>query len=144
MREINQIHIHHTEKPTLKDFNGENHIDIFESIKYYHVHFRKFQDIGYNFLIFPDGLTMDGRPIEIKPASIKYHNTGAVAICMIGNFDYEQPTKLQMDTMKYRIQNLMDKYNIESNKIIFHREFSDKTCPGNNIQKDEFMKEVLS
>jgi len=144
MREINQIHIHHTEKPTLQDFNGLNHTDILENIRYFHVHFRKFQDIGYHFLIYPDGITSEGRAIEIKPASIKGHNTGAIAICMVGNFDYEKPTNLQILSIGYKVRNLMDEYNVEPNKIIFHREFSDKTCPGNNIKKDNFMKEILS
>ena len=143
MRAINQIHIHHTYKPEAVDFIGTNHDRIWENIRRYHMDVRGWMDIGYNFGVFPDGKILDGRKIEIKPASIANHNTGAVAIVMIGNFDIEIPSEAQMKACLEKTYSLMQEYSVPLERVFFHNEFDPKTCPGKNVPKPQFISDLI-
>lgn len=45
---------------------------------------RGFSDIGYHYIITWDGKLHEGRPLRLIPAAQKGHNTGSIAICLIG------------------------------------------------------------
>jgi len=139
MREINQIHVHHTYKPDYSDFNGSNHKRIFNGIKYYHKKVNGWRDIAYHNLVFPDGKVMDGRQIELKPASAINHNYGTIAVCMIGNFDHDTLTDIQYTQTLKLIRKYMVEFNIPIERIFFHNEFASKSCPGSGIKKEEFL-----
>lgn len=136
-RKINQIHIHHTWKPDKKDYKGEETI---RAIWRYHTRQNGWIDIGYHFEVDPDGTIWDGRPLDINPASIKGHNKGAVAIAIIGNFDEEQLVSPQREAVIKLIMTIQDVLGLTNEDIIFHREYSSKTCPGKNIDKQEFLE----
>ena len=140
-RKIYQLHIHHSWKPDYSDFNGINHIELFNQIKNYHIHHNKWNDIGYHYVVFPDGLIIKGRKITKTPASIKGYNDGAIAICMIGNFDKNDITSDQWYTTINLSAELITAFKIK--QVFFHRDLnSHKTCPGLKIKKDKFMDDL--
>jgi len=143
MRKIDKIHIHHSESPTIKDWEKHGSEYIFNWIRNWHMKKRNFVDIGYHFVVMPDGNIWEGRPISVKPASIENHNSGAISLCFIGNFDIEDLPEKEKTSMVIKIQKLCEEYNIpiDNDHIIFHREQDDeKTCPGMKIKKNEFLK----
>ncbi|MGJ0848204.1 N-acetylmuramoyl-L-alanine amidase [Tissierella praeacuta] len=137
-----QLHIHHTWKPEHKDFKGNNHIAMQQSMKNYHVNSNKWSDIGQHLTLFPDGKWLTGRPFNITPASIKGWNTGALAVEMIGNFDvgHDKLEGEQLHQILLLIKYFIDKYGESS--IKFHREGPGvtKTCPGTSLDKNKLIK----
>lgn len=135
-RKIIQIHIHHTWKPETKDYQGESTI---RAIWEYHTQSRGWSDIGQHFTVAPNGVIWDGRDLEKDPASIKGHNEAALAIEIIGNFDEEQLVSPQREAVVKLVMAIQDVLGLTNEDIIFHREYSSKTCPGMNIDKQEFL-----
>ena len=141
MRKIKEIHLHHSWKPDYSNFktiNGRpNYNYLFRWIRDYHINNNKWQDIGYHYIVFPDGHIMDGRTLELPPASIPGRNSNVIAICMIGNFDSNDITDEQLQSTKKLIKQLMEQY--KTKVLYFHREWSTKTCPGTKLNKDMFI-----
>jgi hypothetical protein len=86
-REVDRVLIHHTWQPNYADFDGSNHLALQEAMRKYHVETRGWVDIGQHFSVFPDGLVVTGRSLEIDPACTKGANVGSVCIENVGNFD---------------------------------------------------------
>ncbi len=142
-RDINQIHLHHTWKPTKEDYyNASNKEDIILGMWSYHTVELGWSDIGQHISLAPDGRIWDGRDINETPASIKGHNTGAFAIEMIGNFDIGHE-KLEGKQLEALIELLIALFEIfKGSKFLFHREYSKKTCPGTSINKEALLRMV--
>jgi len=100
---------------------------------------RGWLDIGYHFVIMNgwtrknilieslDGSVSDGRPLDMKPASVKGHNTGHIAIVMIGDGEF---TDKQMGSLFKLVNNLRLKFGVELHSIRGHYEYDNgKTCP---------------
>jgi N-acetyl-anhydromuramyl-L-alanine amidase AmpD len=47
---------------------------------------------------------------------------GAIGICLEGNFEIERPTRCQLSNLKQLVLYLMQKYNIEKDNIMLHKE----------------------
>ena len=141
-----QLHIHHTWKPTHRNFTGNNHLNLQNNMRYYHKNSLGWADIGQHLTLMPDGKFVTGRPYAKTPASVKGHNSGALAVEMVGNFDTKgsgQYNDLGYDELKgeQRLSILAlirwfgEKYGYENVK--FHRDFPGvtKTCPGTSLDK---------
>jgi len=130
--------IHHTWKPEHSDFNGNNHMSLQDGMKDYHVDNNGWADIGQHITVFPDGVIVTGRDFNKDPVGISGHNKGAFMVEMIGNFDIGND-KLEDEQLKTVM--LLTNYFIKRDiKIVFHRDYSYKSCPGSSIKKDTFLK----
>ncbi|WP_017754664.1 peptidoglycan recognition protein family protein [Calidifontibacillus oryziterrae] len=140
-RKITHIQIHHTWKPRKIDYRGEATI---VGMWRYHTQTRGWHDIGQHFSVAPDGLIWDGRSLESDPAGISGHNKGGVMFEIIGNFDKgeEQLEGKQLEAIIGAVRLIISKFNLKLDNIIFHREYSSKTCPGTGITKDWFLEQV--
>jgi N-acetyl-anhydromuramyl-L-alanine amidase AmpD len=104
-------------------------------------------DIGYHFLIGPEGTIYEGRPETVVGAHCS-PNTNAVGICLIGDYDPARDT-LTLASEKALIELmawLASKYSIDPEKNIFgHCDFSPKSCPGATVYKrlPEFRQRIL-
>jgi hypothetical protein len=62
-------------------------------------------EIGYNFVITPDGAVYTGRPLDVEPSAAYGDNMASVDICLIGNFQEDDsghtgpPTSAQLDSL---------------------------------------------
>lgn len=148
-----QLHIHHTWKPTHKDFNGKNHLQLQESMRRYHVNHNGWNDIGQHITLMPDGKWVTGRPFNQTPASIKGWNTGALAVEMLGNFDkpgtgtynssgYDTLKGAQKESILALIKYFGDRFGYS--RVKFHREGPGvaKTCPGTSLDKATLIEEA--
>lgn len=144
-RQIKQIHIHHTWRPTKAQYNNADDKErIILGMYNYHTKERGWGDIAQHFTVSPDGLIWDGRSMEANPASIAGMNMGAIAIEMIGDFDIgrENLEDPQLRAVTRLTWALIEKFNLSLEDIIFHRESSSKTCPGTSINKEWFVNKV--
>lgn len=125
--------IHHTWKPTVPDYKGAATI---RGIQKYHMYDPKtgWNDIGYHYLIGPEGLLYAGRP-ETALGAHTVPNTNKVGISVIGNYDPDSDTlsnesyNILLDILTY----LAAQYSISPDNIYGHRDFNPKTCPGDGI-----------
>ena len=71
----------------------------------YHVNSNGWQDIGYNWLIDPNGVLYEGRGggDNIQGAHMCGYNRNTMAVCMLGNFEVATPT----DTMMTKLIKLL-------------------------------------
>jgi hypothetical protein len=135
MRKINTIVIHESDS-----VHGSASV-----IRGWHLE-RKFLDIGYHFTILNGIVTADiflsslngqievGRPLAIKGAGVKGHNTGAVHICLIGKGG--RYTEKQFKSMFTLLRELIKKYDIKVENVLGHYELNKaKLCPQIDMDK---------
>jgi N-acetyl-anhydromuramyl-L-alanine amidase AmpD len=116
---------------------------------------RKFDEIGYHFLINNSPAERDG---EVTATSrwLSQHagahtkmdthpefNTEGIGICLVGNFEEKPPTANQMTALTVLVQVLRDQYNIPIDRIAGHRDFTQMTlCPGRLFPMDRFLLDL--
>lgn len=139
-----ELHVHHTWRPSHKDFNGSNHQKLQDGMRRSHIKDRGWDDIAQHVTLFPDGKFLTGRNFAKCPASIKGYNGNLNSVPfmveMVGNFDkgHDVLKGAQLDS----ILRLAKFFHDQGKYIRFHRENAPKTCPGTGIDKEVFMKMV--
>ena len=78
---------------------GTDYALVVRAIRDYHVNTNGWDDIGYNFLIAPDGTTYRGRGATAQGAHFCGANSGTLGICLLGNFDDTQVTAPAIDAL---------------------------------------------
>lgn len=135
-----EFHIHHTWKPNHASYSGSNAISLQKAMRDYHIKHKGWSDIGQHVSLFPDGNFVTGRDFGRTPASILGHNIGAFMCEMVGNFD--SGSDILEGDQKKNIIKLAKYFDNKGAYVRFHRENSNKTCPGSSISKSKFIKEV--
>lgn len=100
-------------------------------IREIHIKERGFTDIGYHFVIQPDGEIELGRPITIQGAHVQNHDEDNVGICLIGCNKF---TLDQFTALRRKLDLLLQTYKILGSEIYCHYEWDSaqkqgKTCP---------------
>ena len=103
---------------------------------------RGFDMIGYSYLVSRNGEVVQGRPLEKTPAAQKGHNTGSIAICLIGGFGSDADdlatdhyTPVQLARAYSLIRELQEQFNVKNDNVLGHNRLSTKACPGFRVQK---------
>lgn len=92
---------------------------------------RKWNDIGYNFLVGGDGAVYVGRGWNMEGAHTRGHNRKSICIAFIGNFDSIAPPTRQLCAAQnliaegIRLEVLSDDY-----KLYGHRQLVSTDSPG--------------
>lgn len=123
---IEWLIVHHTA------VSREQNPEQFDAVKRYHID-KGWGDIGYHFLIEPDGEVKTGRSEETEGAHTIGYNDKSLGICLSGNFDIQEPTIGQMEALRGLLERLMVKYKVERENIVPHRTFANKTCYGSKL-----------
>lgn len=148
-RTVLHIQEHHTWNPSYINFKGNNHFDLQQGMKSYHVGHNGWMDIGQHFTTFPDGTILTGRSLESTPACILGFNTNAICIENLGDFDLGKDvmTVEHKNTIVRITAALCKKFGIavNSDNVVYHHWFNlttgvrnngsgnNKTCPGTNF-----------
>lgn len=108
-------------------------------------------NVGYHYVILPDGTVQKGRP-EWMIGAHTYGYNDYLGICLVGNFDSganpagaqqpARPTNQQMDALKQLLSDLMTKYRLKPDDIHAHGELGATACPGDRFPMDE-LREAL-
>ena len=126
-----------------------------EQIHNFHINNNGWAGIGYHFYIRKDGTIYRGRPEKYIGAHCENYNSVSLGICCEGNFEIEQPTNEQLQSLSELIQYLKKKYgNVQ---VVGHRDLNATACPGKNLYsklgsviansitpKDEYVKVFMS
>jgi len=123
--------LHHTRGNSPKNYAEA--VREMQFIQDYHQNGRGWIDIGYHFLIDPQGDIFEGRPINVLGAHVKSWNDGNVGISIMGNYHppvSQQPTKETLYTFTEMGRYLKTTYDIGVSSFYAHREIGPTDCPG--------------
>ncbi|XP_060516218.1 peptidoglycan recognition protein 3-like [Cylas formicarius] len=126
--------VHHSETPPCTDAGAcKNRV---KNIQSYHMNTKGWQDIGYNFLIGGDGSIFEGRGWGIHGAHLPSFNQRSIGICLIGSFQNNVPSSIQISALRSLISCGTDLGKIDQNyRLIGHRQGGSTDCPGNKLQE---------
>ena len=89
--------------------------------------------IGYHYYIRKDGRIYIGRNEKYIGAHCENYNSISLGICLSGNFEIEEPTIEQLNSLKTLIKELKFKYPQAT--IHSHSDFNATACCGKNLRK---------
>lgn len=129
--EIDSIIIHHSWSPDQESYHEANTI---AGIQNFHMDTRGWDDVGYHYLVGPDGLIFRGRP-ELVSGAHCVPNHGKLGICLIGNYDprFDPLPKEGWKALKELTIAISSKYDVPPDRLYGHRDFSHKSCPGEAV-----------
>lgn len=61
-------------------------------------------------------------------------NSHSIGICLAGNFTKEDPTDRQMASLHALVEDIENRWNIPSEKVLMHNEVKATTCPGTDLR----------
>ena len=124
-RIINEIIIHCTATPEGKDYTVD-------TIRQWHRQ-RGFSDVGYHYIIHPNGQIDDGRDVNVAGAHCSGHNSHSIGIAYIGGMtaDNKSAKDTRTDEQRKAIKRLLSALRsiYPKAKIHGHRDFAAKACP---------------
>ncbi len=118
------------------------------SIWNFHVNTNGWCDIGYNWIIDPNGIVYEGRGggDEVRGAHFCATNSGTMGVCLLGNFQDAPPTPEALESLKKllawkscasNLQPLGMGLHASSSKNLFvisgHRDGCNTLCPGDTF-----------
>ncbi len=99
-----------------------------------HMDVRGWGDIGYHFLIDPGGYVLEGRTLDWQGAHTGGSNNARnIGICLIGNFDLDQPTPSALAALENLVNQLRSTHHIAGNQVFPHKRFKNTECPGRHL-----------
>ena len=101
-------------------------------IRKWHVEERHWNDIGYHWVCTRPGLLEAGRPEGIMGAHVAGMNKHSIGICLVGGKPRYNFTGAQMNRLVELVREIKLRYPTAT--IHGHNEFSDKDCPGFDVQ----------
>ena len=108
-----------------------------ESIRRYHKSLG-WHDIGYHYVIYPDGSVHAGRPVEEVGAHCPGHNAQSIGIAYVGGLDADghpadTRTEAQRLALLQLVKDLKEEHPITS--IHGHNEYANRACPCFDVQQ---------
>ncbi|TQK03502.1 N-acetylmuramoyl-L-alanine amidase [Herbaspirillum sp. SJZ107] len=145
-RSINAVHMHHTWRPDHHGFKGE---DTIVAMWRYHTEHNGWSDIAQHITIDPNGEIWLGRDWNKPPASARGFNgddrAGPFMFEMIGDFDVGADPfgGKQRATAVGVVAMLQQAFDLPLATLKFHNMMSGKTCPGDSIDYERMLDDVM-
>ena len=94
-------------------------------------------DIPYHFMIDLEGNIYEARPINYPgDTNTEYDPTGHALIEIMGNYEIQEFTEVQQNSLVDIIAFLAKEYNVPLTEIKTHKDYSEMTaCPGKDVYK---------
>lgn len=131
--EPNTITVHHFASGPLRNWRGA---ETMVAVQRDHMDNQGWQDIGYHWVIAPDGGIWQGRPEAFVGSHVANKNTGNIGVSLYGtlNTSGEDPTAAQITSLKSLLSDIARRHNISVSRILTHGEQQDnKDCPGSRV-----------
>lgn len=94
---VTHLIVHHSAGTNVSN----NWAGVVAAIFDFHVNTNKWSDVGYNWLIDPNGIIYEGRGggDNVRGAHMCGYNNNSMAACLLGNFEVAQPTDAMMASL---------------------------------------------
>lgn len=134
-----KVTVHHTDGPRTTEMSAS--IAAVRGIQDYHRDGRRWDDIGYHFVIDGAGRVFEGRHAELVGSHARGFNTGNVGISLMGNFDRMQLEDAQRESLVRLVTFLSIRYRRDPSAVGFiepHEHYAEMggrgtACPGRNV-----------
>jgi hypothetical protein len=134
MRGINRITVHHEGWTAVWFSDYASTAARIESDRRTHVSDRGWGDIGYHYIIDRAGRVWEGRNVAYQGAHVKANNENNLGIMLLGNFDYQEPTSAQQESLRRTVAAMMRQYRVPVSRVYTHQEIQPTRCPGQLLQ----------
>jgi hypothetical protein len=136
MGSIYRMTVHHEGNPRANyDINKSDVANNLELIRKLHLKRMTAGDIGYHYIIDRAGRIWEGRYLTYQGAHVGGStNVGNIGIMLLGNFDIQQPSEAQRQSLKRFLVYLKNRHHISHGQIHTHQELKPSQCPGINLQ----------
>jgi hypothetical protein len=119
--QVKLLVVHHTAIAVKGD--SRSGIEKMRALYEFHAKNRGWGDVGYHYIIDENGQIYEGRAGGdfVVGGHVYCNNVGTVGIAMMGNFEIEQPTQSQVQSLQWLLQTLAQKYRIDLGRnVLFH------------------------
>ncbi len=128
-----RITVHHDGLPPVTLRGRQDVADRIDLIRRSHQQ-RGWGDIGYHFVVDPEGRLWEGRPLAYQGAHVGATNEGNLGVLCLGNFEIQHPTGAQLSALDGFLIQQMRGYGVTARALHTHRELAPTACPGRNLQ----------
>lgn len=137
-----RITVHHTAMlaRNLRNVSATTAGYAIAQIQNQHMGVNGWADLGYHFMIDPDGRVWEGRSMQYvgahasrDPRTGANHNLGNIGVCLLGNFEQENPSSEALASLENLLDGLRQKYGIPHNQVYGHTHFKATDCPGERL-----------
>lgn len=129
---FDRITVHHTAGQINRHTLEPDVINDLDSVLASHSS-RGYGDIGYHFVVDYAGRVWEGRSLAYEGAHVSDQNENNIGIMLLGNFQEQDPSCDQLDSMYKLVRVLRDHYRIKKHRIYGHRDLGHSICPGDNL-----------
>ncbi|MFH1444016.1 MAG: N-acetylmuramoyl-L-alanine amidase [Candidatus Peregrinibacteria bacterium] len=138
---VRMLVVHHTALTINND--PRSPIERVRALYQYHAGKLGWGDIGYHYLIDEDGTIYEGRAggDNVVGGHAYCANVGTIGVALLGNFEVEEPSQIQILSLQWLLRHLADHYNLNPGRsitfhgeskdvIVGHRDVVHTACPG--------------
>jgi hypothetical protein len=133
MGSVDRITVHHSAVIASSINSKADTARMLESIRRGHTA-QQWADIGYHYIIDPQGRVWEGRPVKYQGAHVKENNERNLGIMCLGNFDVERPSSDALTTLDAFVADRMRAYRVPISRVFTHQEIRTTECPGRHLQ----------
>lgn len=92
-------------------------------------------DVGYHYLIDPEGRIYEGRRLAWRGAHVGGQNDHNLGVSLMGNYDVQRPSRAALASLGRLIDDLRATNGIPRNQVTYHREWptANTECPGTYV-----------
>ena len=133
MSRIHKITVHHTGDKYHSAGSASTSAHEIKAIQKYHQQQNGWADIGYHYIVDPNGRVWEGRPIRYQGAHARgRHNVGNIGVVLLGNFLIQKPSRRQLDALEQLVVQLCREYRVPRHQVHTHSELlnGETKCPG--------------
>lgn len=131
-----RITVHHSAEaygPVL-DGTAASSADAIRRIQAHMMNGLDYGDIGYHYLIDPQGRVFEGRSMAWQGAhAAGTNNVENIGVCVLGNFEETRPTPEALAALQRTLAWLQNTYRIPRAGVVAHRDLKNTLCPGRNL-----------
>ena len=133
----NNITVHHTAMPTSSDSSPAGRAAEMRMIQRSHLNKRnpRWGDVGYHYLIDPEGRIYEGRRLAWRGAHVAGLNDHKIGVCLMGNFEISTPTAASLKSLERLLDDLRARNSIPRSSVTHHTAIASAytECPGRNL-----------
>ena len=143
-KKVRKVVLHHTAETGVS--NGRQADEVMRAIYRYHTVSRGWGDIGYHYVIAPDGTIFEGRAggAGVVGGHVYCNNIGTIGVALMGNFNDQEPTRGQISALRQLLPQLAAEYELDltasstyhgeyTPNLLGHRDLGPSACPGQNL-----------
>ena len=134
MNGINRITLHHEGWHTVEFTDTNTTMARLQHIQKFHMKERGWGDVGYHYIVDRAGRVWEARPLKYQGAHVSDQNEHNVGIMLLGNFEKQSPSNIQLASSQLLIGNIMSSYNVPVHRVYTHQELKPTQCPGRYLQ----------